>query len=253
MRNLFWDLGHRFKIYVFFLKQMKNLILSGFELYFSHLVDLETGLIKIEGEESNHLVKVMRNKIKEKIYITNGNGTIFNCEIVQIEKDIILSKILHEFKYEKRYGNLFFCIPVLRSHDRFEFALEKCTELGITNFIIYNAERSIGKVVNQKRIEKILTSSIKQSLLSWLPKVQYYNSLKDIVSEHAKKIIFDQSSAQYFDKKLVKQGEDYFFIFGPEGGLSADEINIFQLSEKFRLNDNRLRTETAIVKAASLL
>jgi 16S rRNA (uracil1498-N3)-methyltransferase len=232
---------------------MKNLILSNIELYYSSSFNLKSQIIKIEGEESNHILIVMRHKINDEIYVTNGLGKIFKCRISQVNKKIVEAKILDEFKYEERFPNTTFCIPMLRNNDRLEFALEKCTELGITNFIIYYAERSVGKKLNQKRIEKILASAMKQSLLSWLPKVKYYNSLGEIASEQGERIIFDQNSTQYFDREVLRSDENYFLVFGPEGGLTNQEVSCLSDSQKFNLADNRLRSETAIIKAASLL
>ena len=73
--------------------------------------------------------------------------------------------------------NIFFCIPKLKYSDRFEFALEKCTELGITNFIIFDSERSIHKSDKKERWEKIVLSAMKQSLRSYLPNITVINSL----------------------------------------------------------------------------
>ncbi len=158
-------------MFIFTIK-MDNLFLTNAELYFSQTVDSKTGLISIEGEECNHILNVMRHNLNDEIYVTDGEGKIFTCQITQIVKKSLEANIKNEFKYAERFPNITFCIPILRLNDRLEFALEKCTELGVTNFILYKAKRSVAKEFNQKRIEKILISAMKQSLLSWLPKVK---------------------------------------------------------------------------------
>jgi len=232
---------------------MESLILSDIELYYSKLVDLKSGLITIESEESNHILNVMRHGTNDEIYITNGEGKIFKSQIVETSKKNVISKIQKEYAYEEKFPNIIFCIPRLRSAERFEFAFEKCTELGVTNFIIYQAKRSVPKKVNLVRVEKILVAAMKQSLLSWLPKVKYINSLKELNLTKGEKIIFEQDSEVYFSRELLKPDMNYLLIFGPEGDFAPDELNSLTSSVKYKLAENRLRTETAIIKAAALL
>ena len=134
-----------------------------------------------------------------------------------------------------------------------EFAIEKCTELGVSNFIVFQAGRAISKGFNQKRIDKIVISAMKQSLSSWLPKVKYIGSLEEVNSSIGEKIIFDQNSTQYFNRDALARGQNQYLIFGPEGGFTPEETSLFDDSIKYKLADNRLRTETAIIKAVSLL
>ena len=232
---------------------MESLILSDIELYYSKLVDLKSGLITIKGEESNHILNVMRHGTNDEIYITNGEGKIFKSQIIETSKKNVISKIQKEYAYEEKFPNIIFCIPRLRSAERFEFAFEKCTELGVTNFIIYQAKRSVPKKVNLVRVEKILVAAMKQSLLSWLPKVKYINSLKELNLTKGEKIIFEQDSEVYFSRELLKPDMNYLLIFGPEGDFAPDELNSLTSSVKYNLAENRLRTETAIIKAAALL
>ena len=232
---------------------MESLILSDIELYYSKLVDLKSGLITIESEESNHILNVMRHGTNDEIYITNGEGKIFKSQIIETSKKNVISKIQKEYAYEEKFPNIIFCIPRLRSAERFEFAFEKCTELGVTNFIIYQAKRSVPKKVNLVRVEKILVAAMKQSLLSWLPKVKYINSLKELNLTKGEKIIFEQDSEVYFSRELLKPDMNYLLIFGPEEDFAPDELNSLTSSVKYNLAENRLRTETAIIKAAALL
>ena len=232
---------------------MENLILSNIELYYSSSIDLNSQIIKIEGEESNHILNVMRHQIGDEIYVTNGMGKIFKCSISQVNKKIVETKILDEFNYEERFPNITFCLPLLRNNDRLEFALEKCTELGITNIFIYQAKRSVPKKVNPVRFEKILVAAMKQSLLSWLPKIRYASSLDELTHIDGEKVIFEQNSDNYFSRDKIKKEMHYLFIFGPEGDFTVNELGILNSSIKYKLAENRLRTETAIIKAASLL
>ena len=146
----------------------------------------------------------MRHQIDDEIYVTNGMGKIFKCSISQVNKKIVETKILDEFNFEERFPNITFCLPLLRNNDRLEFALEKCTELGLTNFIVYQAKRSVPKKLNLVRVEKILIAAMKQSLLSWLPKIRYASSLDELARIDGEKIVFEQSSEDYFSRDKIK-------------------------------------------------
>ena len=232
---------------------MESVILSNIELYYSSSIDLNSQIIKIEGEESNHILNVMRHQIGDEIYVTNGMGKIFKCSISQVNKKIVETKILDEFNFEERFPNITFCLPLLRNNDRLEFALEKCIELGLTNFIVFQAKRSVPKKINLVRVEKIIMAAMKQSLLSWLPKIRYISSLDEIANLDEEKIVFEQNSEDYFSRDKIKKAMQYIFIFGPEGDFTTAELDVLKSSIKYKLADNRLRTETAIIKSASLL
>jgi len=232
---------------------MENLILSNIELYYSSSYNLKSQIITIDSDESSHILNVMRHRMNDEIYITNGTGKIFKSQIVQINKKNIDAKILNEFKFEERFPNITFCIPMLRNNERLEYALEKCTELGVTNFIIYKAKRSVPKKVNLVRVEKILLAAMKQSLLSWLPKIRYVGSMDELTQFDGEKIIFEQSSNNYFSRDKINSKMNYLFIFGPEGDFTANELDSLKSSVKYKLAENRLRTETAIIKVAALL
>jgi 16S rRNA (uracil1498-N3)-methyltransferase len=223
--------------------------LSDIELYYSNSAEDE--LITLSGEEFHHCAKVMRHSPGDEIYITDGRGKIFLTEILDVGRSSLNSRVKKILNYENHYSNIFFCIPKIKSGDRFEFALEKSTELGITNFLIFDSERVVHKSVKKERWGKILLSAMKQSLRSYLPEIKTVNSLNDILNFKGRKILLDQHSEKNITDLKLNEKEKSYFIFGPEGGFTKDEINLF--TEKFKLAENRLRTETAVIKCASLI
>ena len=82
----------------------------------------------------------------------------------------------------------------------------------------------MAKEFNQKRIEKILISAMKQSLLSWLPKVNYANSIEEIGSLPGDKIVFEQNSNLYFDNEILKDDKNYFLVFGRKADLPMKNL-----------------------------
>lgn len=230
---------------------MKKLVLSDIELFYSKKMNLAVKKISLHDEEFNHCCRVMRNAAGNIIYITDGKGTIYKTEIEKVEKDYLVGKILEIHSYENDFKNIYFCIPKLKNPARMKFALEKCVELGITNFILFESERTIGKLKNIERYNKILLSAMKQSLHSYLPSA-LISSLNLILAEDRSKILLNQSSKNQFEF-INNPDEEYYFLFGPEGGFDAKEVEIISDNFKFKLSEHRLRTETAIIKCASLI
>ncbi|MCX7876235.1 MAG: 16S rRNA (uracil(1498)-N(3))-methyltransferase [Melioribacteraceae bacterium] len=231
---------------------MQTDILSDIELYYSY--NFTDEIVILDKEEYHHSVNVMRNKVGDKIFITNGKGTIAKTVIESISKKELVARIIESKFFLQKNSNIVFCIPHLKKIERLEFALEKCVELGINNFIIYDSERAIAKGNKIQRWEKILISAMKQSLNSWLPAVGYKQNFYELILLEGNKYIFDQSAEKDFQLLIDIDVENKnYFIFGPEGGFSEKEYELINDENKIRLTENRLRSETAIITAASFL
>ena len=231
---------------------MTSRYLSNIELYYSSN-GINNNQLLIEGEDLNHIIKVMRHSVHDIIYITDGKGKIYESKINHISKNSLSAKPLKSYQYENTKQNIYFCIPKLKNPDRFEFALEKCVELGITNYIIFESRRTVSRGDKLDRWNKILLSAMKQSLRCFLPEIKIVNSMNEIFDFDGEKIGFEQNSANMIDSLKIIPGVNYYLIFGPEGGLDKDELELFNPENIYNLAENRLRTETAIIKAASLL
>ena len=165
---------------------MNDQHLSNIELYYSP-EGIINNKILIEGEDFNHIIKVMRHSEQDIIYITDGHGNIYESLLNKINQYSLSAEPVKSYYYENVKQNIFFCIPKLRNSDRFEFALEKCVELGITNFIIFESKRTISKGDKTDRWNKILISAMKQSLRSYLPGIKVVNSIKEIFALNGEK------------------------------------------------------------------
>jgi 16S rRNA (uracil1498-N3)-methyltransferase len=225
--------------------------LSDIELYYTSPEFIENEKITLQGEEFHHAVNVMRNYINDLIYITDGVGKIYECEIVEIGKSNLKTRITDEYQYECNAANIWFCIPVLKNPDRLKFAFEKCVELGITNFILFTSNRTIPKKINLDKYLKTTQAAMKQSLRAFLPKI-ISTSFDEINKLSGDKILFDQKVKSRFTGKNDNKKSSYF-LFGPEGGFDESEISSIENDKKYCLSNNRLRSETAIVYCASLL
>jgi len=224
--------------------------LSDIELYYSTNFSNDRNSIILLNEEARHIAQVMRHQVGDEIFVTNGAGSIFKVRISEIGKEHVAANILSEIKYKNKLENVFVCIPIIKNFDRLEFAIEKCVELGITNFTFYKAERSFNKNPKLERWEKIATAAMKQSLRSFLPKLEFVKDINKMIDTDI--ILFDQKSKRHFSDWKLPNGK-CSFIFGPEGGFSDNEMKQLGNSTKLKLAENRLRSETAIITFAAQL
>jgi 16S rRNA (uracil1498-N3)-methyltransferase len=226
--------------------------LSNIELFYAPRDYISANSIILRDEELRHAVKVMRYKADDKIFITNGEGNIYECSVLTINKDFLNARINNLISYQNKFQNVIFCLPKLKNPERIRFLIEKCVELGVTNFILFDADRSISKSNNIGRWNKIALSAMKQSIRSFLPQISLAGNLDRVVNADSKKIIFEQSAKQALDP-IELNNVKIHFIFGPEGGLSQRELNLFEQKDLFRLTKNRLRSETAAIFTAGFL
>ena len=231
----------------------ENKYLSNIELYFCSSDYDDKKYFVLFDDEYHHAIKVMRNKVGDKLLATDGNGKIFEGIIEEIDSRSLKVLILKTYNYKNIFNHITFCIPNLKNPERLKFAFEKCTELGITNFILFKSEHSISKNLNTEKLKKIVLAAMKQSLRAFLPKIESINSLSELAKNEDEIILFDQNAEANFSNFKSDENKKYFFVFGSEGGFSEKELLILKSAKQLKLTDNRLRTETAILKAASMI
>ena len=225
--------------------------LSNIELYYTTSEFIESDRLILTGDEFHHSVNVMRNSVDDKIFVTDGKGTIYTSKIASVSLDHLSANIIERRVFENEAGNIWFCIPVLKNPDRIKFAFEKCVELGITNFILFSSKYTLTKKVKPEKFQKTVLAAMKQSLRAFLPQIDSA-SFNDIIKLDGHKILFDQNEKLEFEGK-VELNKSIYFLFGPEGGFDENEIKSVDRENHFYLSANRLRSETAIIKCASLL
>ncbi|HEY7751745.1 MAG TPA: RsmE family RNA methyltransferase [Ignavibacteriaceae bacterium] len=224
--------------------------LSDIELYFSPVKVLDK-IITISGDEFHHAINVMRRSVEEPIYITDGIGNFYSCLIKTISKNELIAEIISINHFENENRNIHFCIPLLKNPDRMKFAIEKSVELGVTSFLLFSSKRTIAKSANLNRLNSVALSAMKQSLRTYLPVIKEIK-LESVFKLNGIKIILDQTAESEL-RFTNDHSNDYYFLFGPEGGLEIEEIKELKADKIFSLGKNRLRTETAIVKCASII
>lgn len=231
------------------------------QLFYHPEIDEQTTSFSFDKEESQHIVKVLRKKQDDLLYVTNGKGWLFEAKITLASpKQCEASILKYEYKMPRPYY-LHLVVAPTKMNERYEWFLEKAVEIGvdeITPIICQNSERG---TIKTERFEKIILSAMKQSLQCHLPKlnaaVSSFDFFKKIDEDNSKKFIAhcQEGTKDYFANKLVPFPEKILVLIGPEGDFSSEEI-VKSLQKRFQpisLGDNRLRTETAAVLASALV
>ena len=211
----------------------------------------------LSEEESKHCVRVLRMEPGDQLHITDGRGTMHRCKVVDANaKRCVVEVVESEYEYQKMDYELTVAIAPTKIIDRFEWFLEKSTEVGISEIYPIECDHSERRQLKLDREQKVVTSAVKQSLKSYHPVLHPLTSVRDVITmpfEGAKFIAHCNSELgeREYLGRLLKKGEKTLILIGPEGDFSPEEIT-FALQNGFKaisLGRERLRTETAAVVA----
>ena len=207
-------------------------------------------------DESKHIVKVLRKTAGDVLDLTNGSGYFFKAEINHSSPSRCSAKILKSDYQEPLPYNLHIAVAPTKLNDRYEWFLEKSTEIGITEITPLICAHSERKVIKKERYDRIIQSAMKQSLKAYLPQLNEAISFEDFIEQSKKstseKYIAHCEETQRFSLKHELQSKkNICILIGPEGDFSTSEINL-AIANNFKpviLGKSRLRTETAAIIA----
>jgi 16S rRNA (uracil1498-N3)-methyltransferase len=209
---------------------------------------------ELNEEESRHCAKVLRLEQGDRVNLIDGRGGFYLAEIVNPHPKRTLLKVLeHQQEFSKRNHYLHIAVAPTKNIDRFEWFLEKATEIGIDEITPIICERSERKDVKTERLNKIITSAVKQSLKAYHPKLNEPSRFKDFIQKSgSQKFIahcIDSEKSALSDK--INLHGNYTVLIGPEGDFSPSELDSALNSGYIpvTLGDSRLRTETAALQA----
>ena len=224
------------------------------QLFYNPTINETTENFSFDKEESKHIIKVMRKKGGDILYVTNGLGVLFKTEIT-LGSDIKCTvKIISFEQAEKPKYHLHLAVAPTKMNDRYEWFLEKATEMGISEITPIICDHSERKFVKNDRFDKIIQSAMKQSAQVFLPKLNEPIAFKDFIKNQTNGQLFIGHCEETKKKSLkneLKPNTDVTILIGPEGDFSNKEIalaienNYIPVS----LGATRLRTETAAIVA----
>ena len=210
----------------------------------------------LNESESKHCIRVLRKSKGDTILITNGNGDLHSALITEASPKKCFYTIQSTKHFTQITPPLHIAIAPTKNIDRFEFFLEKVTEIGvsqITPLLSFHSER---KSIKQERLNRIITSACKQSKNFHFPKLNPLTEVNEIVKSKVKnKYVAHCSEGQKTHLKSLSFQEETLILIGPEGDFSEEEIQL-ALKNGFQpisLGESRLRTETAGIVACTII
>jgi 16S rRNA (uracil1498-N3)-methyltransferase len=216
-------------------------------------------LITLDEDNSKHIIQVLRMKVGEQLLLTDGKGNLFTSVITEAHKKKTVVKI-QEIKHKAQGARkISVAVSLLKNTNRFEWFLEKATELGVTEIIPLICERTEKLNFRYDRMQHILVSAMLQSQQVWLPELQEPTKLEKIINEsrYAQKFIAHCADDAKVDlaEAINSATNSQIILIGPEGDFTKDEIELAKKNHfvAVTLGETRLRTETAAIVAATLL
>lgn len=205
-------------------------------------------------DESKHCVRVLRLQKDDIVQLIDGRGGIFEAVIVNPDAKRTQLKVISETReYQKRNHYLHIAMAPTKNIERLEWFLEKATEIGIDEISPIICDRSERKEVKTERLERVITSAVKQSLKAYHPKLnepqKYRDFLKDISGDKYIAHCMDGEKAPL--KDLIALSGRYTILIGPEGDFTSSELDsaLNYGCQPITLGTSRLRTETAALEA----
>ncbi|MDP4283533.1 MAG: RsmE family RNA methyltransferase [Bacteroidota bacterium] len=213
----------------------------------------------VSEETSRHIIQVLRMQEGGQLLITDGKGQMLTAEIISVHKKKSEVKILAKEFLPKREPRLSIAISLIKSATRFEWFLEKATEIGVSSIIPLLCKRTEKTHFREERMKSILISAMLQSRQAWLPELSMPVKISELVENatYGQKFIAhcEESEKKVLNSSDLDKTLSKLILVGPEGDFTPGEIEV-ALQHNYlpvSLGETRLRTETAGVVAAVLL
>jgi 16S rRNA (uracil1498-N3)-methyltransferase len=224
-------------------------------MFYNPEINLTTKTFFFNKEESKHIIKVNRKQSGDMILVTNGLGILFTTEITLASDSKCTVKVIKTSNEPKLNYDLHLVVAPTKMNERWEWFLEKATEIGISEITPILCDHSERKIINKERFKKIILSAMKQSNQYYLPKLNEVISFSDFMAKpnNDKKFIAhcEEQKNKKSLKTMLQPNEKITILIGPEGDFSSNEIQLAveHNYDPVTLGNTRLRTETAALVA----
>ena len=228
--------------------------MSNIRLFFS--AALSTDMTdKLDKSQSHYLNKVMRVKESEVFSLFNSNGE-WEAKVLNISKNIIKFKTTKQLRQKENIKELWLAFSPIKSNNQ-NFMIQKATELVVTKFLPIIFDLTLVRKINKERLEKIVVEASEQSNRINVPIIEDSQSLSNFLKTNSIDLIFTDlnSNNNKIDKSKLTD-RPVCIIVGPEGDFSEverKEILGFKGVQPIKINDNILRSETAVISAISII
>ena len=225
--------------------------------YFFHpTLDHSVSQFAFSTEESRHIVKVLRKKEGDILHITNGKGYLFTSEIIEANPKKCICRVLDTKKFHPARYALHLAVAPTKRLERFQWFLEKATEIGVAEITPIYCKRSERAKFSRERMQRVIQEAMKQSLRTYLPQLNELTPYEDFLNTELPDLRFiahceDDEKADL--KRRVAPDKDIVILIGPEGDFTPSEIQSAYGAGflPVSLGRSRLRTETAAIVACA--
>jgi 16S rRNA (uracil1498-N3)-methyltransferase len=210
---------------------------------------------KLDKSQSHYIYKVMRIKKNEVFSLFNTSGE-WEAKILSISKSLVEFNITKQLRQKENTKELWLAFSPIKSN-YFNFMIQKATELGVTKFLPIIFDRTIVRKINKERLEKIIIEATEQSNRIQIPAIENSQNLNNFLNNNQVDLIFtdlNSNTAKLDLKKLTNNPS--CIIVGPEGDFSEserDKILSYKGVQAIKINENILRSETAVISALSII
>jgi len=227
--------------------------MSNIRLFFSKSLSLNL-TDKLDKSQSHYVLKVMRIKKNEEFSLFNSSGE-WEAKILNISKSIVEFNVTKQLRQKENIKELWLAFSPIKSN-YFNFMIQKATELGVTKFFPIIFDRTIVRKINKERLEKVIIEAAEQSNRITVPSIEKPQKLKNFLNGEMDLIFTDlnTTNTKIDLKKLTVKPT--CVIIGPEGDFSEEEreeILKFNGVQPIKINENILRSETAVISALSII
>jgi 16S rRNA (uracil1498-N3)-methyltransferase len=213
----------------------------------------------LEESESKHCVRVLRHSLGDKLVLVDGKGGWYEAVITDPNPKRCMVEVINEIQnFGKRDYYVHLAVAPTKNIDRFEWFVEKATEIGIDEITPLLCEHSERKQINNERIEKVMVAAMKQSLKAFLPRLNNLTNFEKFCKNENEGLRFiahceEEEKSHLF--RSAKPKEKIVVLIGPEGDFSTAEIELARKVGfvEVSLGNSRLRTETAAVVACEIV
>ena len=227
--------------------------MSNIRLFFPESLSINL-TAKLNKSQSHYTSKVMRVKVSEVFSLFNSSGE-WEAKILNISKSIVEFNITKQLRQKENTKELWLAFSPIKSN-YFNFMIQKATELGITKFLPIIFDRTVVRKINKERIEKVIIEAAEQSNRINVPSIEEPQNLKSFFDNNMDLIFTDLNSKnKKLDLKKLTENPTCIII-GPEGDFSETEreqILSFKGVQPIKINENILRSETAVISAISII
>jgi len=228
--------------------------MSNIRLFFSNILTANL-TDKLDKSQSHYLTKVMRVKENEVFSVFNKGGE-WEAKILRISKSIVEFKTIKQLRQKENTKELWLAFSPIKSNYQ-NFMIQKATELGVTKFLPIIFDRTVVRKINKERLEKIVIEASEQSNRINVPSIESSQTLDIFLKKNSMDLIFtDLNSDNIKVDKSELTDKPVCIIIGPEGDFSEAErekILSFSGVQAIKINENILRSETAVISAISII